>query len=93
MCDVHRTYIGSVERGECNISIDNMERIAKGLGVTVVDMLRERVAPFAIYCVRCGASLTVVTLEQSIGSPPVECQRRDVMRTDTSNDVGHGNRR
>ena len=70
LCDVHRTYIGSVERGECNISIDNMDRIAKGLGVTVVDMLREGVALFAIYCVRCGASLTVVTHEQSIVPQP-----------------------
>ena len=29
-----RSYIGSVERGERNITIDNLERIAKGLGVS-----------------------------------------------------------
>jgi transcriptional regulator with XRE-family HTH domain len=41
-CHLHRTYIGSVERGERNISIDNMERIAAGLGTDVADMLRAR---------------------------------------------------
>jgi len=39
MADLHRTYIGSVERGERNVSIDNMERIATALGVALRDML------------------------------------------------------
>lgn len=33
-CGVHRTYIGSVERGETNISLDNIERIARTLRLT-----------------------------------------------------------
>ena len=37
--DLHRTYVGSVERGERNVSIDNMERLAKALGVEVRDLL------------------------------------------------------
>ncbi len=37
---LHRTYIGSVERGERNISIDNMERIAAALNVDIPDLLK-----------------------------------------------------
>lgn len=37
---LHRTYVGSVERGERNVSIDNMERFARALGLTLEDLLR-----------------------------------------------------
>ncbi len=40
-CGLHRTYIGSVERGERNISIDNMELIAKALKCQIQDLLDE----------------------------------------------------
>ena len=36
---LHRTYVGSVERGERNISIDNVEALAKALGVSAAELL------------------------------------------------------
>jgi transcriptional regulator with XRE-family HTH domain len=36
---VHRTYMGAVERGEVNISLDNIERIAGALGLTAGGLL------------------------------------------------------
>lgn len=36
---LHRTYVGSVERGERNVTLDSLDRIAKALGVTAVDLL------------------------------------------------------
>ena len=38
---LHRTYVGSVERAERNVSIDNMERLAAALGVALPELLRE----------------------------------------------------
>jgi len=37
--DLHRTYIGSIERGEQNVSVDNIHRIAKSLKVSPKDLL------------------------------------------------------
>ena len=39
---LHRTYIGSVERSERNISIDNIEKIAHALGVPAFELLKSK---------------------------------------------------
>jgi transcriptional regulator with XRE-family HTH domain len=38
---INRTYLSSVERSERNISIDNIERIARALDVDAFDLLKE----------------------------------------------------
>ena len=38
---LHRTYVGSVERAERNVSIDNMERLAAAVGVALPSLLQE----------------------------------------------------
>jgi transcriptional regulator with XRE-family HTH domain len=38
---LHRTYVGSVERAERNVSIDNMERLAAAVGVSLPSLLQE----------------------------------------------------
>ena len=36
----HRTFVSQIERQKNNISIDNIERLARALGVDLVELLR-----------------------------------------------------
>lgn len=38
-CELDRTYVGSVERGERNIAIINLRKIAKALDISVAELL------------------------------------------------------
>ena len=38
-CGLHRTYVGSVERGERNVSLANIVRLAKALNVAPSSLL------------------------------------------------------
>ena len=40
-CGLHRTYIGGVERGERNITLATLAKIAAALDASAVDLLRE----------------------------------------------------
>lgn len=38
---VHRTYTGKVERGEVNLTIQNLDKLARALGVKIWQILKE----------------------------------------------------
>lgn len=40
MCLLHRTYIGSVERGERNVSLKNIVLISRALSITPSTLLK-----------------------------------------------------
>lgn len=40
ICDLDRTYIASIEKGNRNISILNLEKIAHALDVSISDLLK-----------------------------------------------------
>lgn len=42
-CDLHRTYVGSVERGERNVTLKTLETLATALGVSVPELLTARI--------------------------------------------------
>ena len=39
--DLHRTYIGMIERAEKNITLINIEKIAKALDINIKQLLNE----------------------------------------------------
>ena len=41
MSDLHRTYIGMIERAERNITLKNIEKIAKALGTDISKIFEE----------------------------------------------------
>jgi transcriptional regulator with XRE-family HTH domain len=45
LCDVHWTFLGQVERGQRNLSLHNMLKIANGLQVDPAELVRGLKAP------------------------------------------------
>ena len=41
LCDLHRTYISDVEFGKRNVSLENIDKMAKALDITISGLFRE----------------------------------------------------
>ena len=41
ICNIHRTYIGTVERGEKSPTLKTIEKIAIGLNIRISDLLTD----------------------------------------------------
>lgn len=40
LADIHTNYVGAIERGEKNITIDSLIKVSRGLGVTLEELFR-----------------------------------------------------
>lgn len=40
LCDLHRTYVGAMERGDRNVSLNNIVKVAQALKVTPSELLK-----------------------------------------------------
>ena len=47
-CHLHRTYIGSIERGEKNVTLETAQKLAKALGVNLSEIIREIEDDFSV---------------------------------------------
>ncbi|HEV2989566.1 MAG TPA: helix-turn-helix transcriptional regulator [Candidatus Angelobacter sp.] len=40
ICEIHRSHMGEIERGEVDVAISTLAKLAKGLDITVSAMLK-----------------------------------------------------
>lgn len=40
LAGIHRNYLGGIERCERNVGLDNLQKLATALGVTVAELVR-----------------------------------------------------
>jgi transcriptional regulator with XRE-family HTH domain len=39
LAEIHRNYLGGIERRERNVGLDNLERLARALGISLSELL------------------------------------------------------
>lgn len=43
-CGLHRTYVGAIERGERNVTLDTLKQLADALGVSAAELITEHMS-------------------------------------------------
>lgn len=74
-CDLHRTYIGGIERGERNPSFTNLLKIAQALGVSVVELFEHYETALAAGAERADAGRRRPTGHRAPGDRPAPDER------------------
>jgi transcriptional regulator with XRE-family HTH domain len=41
-CGLHRTYVGAIERGERNVTLNTLQELAFALGVSAAELISEQ---------------------------------------------------
>src|SRR5687767_13936913 len=72
---VHRTYMGTLERGQGNPTLEKIEAIARTLGVNVGDLLR---------AAETGKAADMVPLERALRRAPASTRSRFSDRFNTA---------
>ncbi len=70
MCNLHPTYIGQLERGEKNATIESLYRIAKGLDISMSKLLEN------IECLEDASANIPLYVYQQILSLPRDKQQK-----------------
>jgi transcriptional regulator with XRE-family HTH domain len=78
LCELHRTYIGGVERGERNLSIDSMERIANALELPLFEMLRRPVEAVALAETDMPSALSEEVVASELPERPENAESRSL---------------
>jgi transcriptional regulator with XRE-family HTH domain len=87
ICNLHRTYVGLIERGERNLSLSTIEVLARGLGVAPSELFSGTEVPIAATARRKSPAHSgvddvrahIATLKQLL----IEAKLTDARRYDT----------
>ncbi len=70
MCNLHPTYIGQLERGEKNATIESLYRISKGLNISMSKLLEN------IECLEDDSTNIPLYVYHQILSLPIDKQQK-----------------
>jgi transcriptional regulator with XRE-family HTH domain len=76
--EVHRTYMGGIERGERNLTLRSLERLAEGLRLDPLVLLREAPAKDDDQ-VQTATTSIICVLQRSVADEPASFAGGDIL--------------